>query len=205
MSASTLSRRLILPLLILGLAAMFVGSISYRLGDPVLIKHVAVRGAGQFEEAPFHGPEAGGFSPGSPEFMARISDLMTILKEEPDSFETRMELAHLFMEAHDAESAATHLQRALDLRPDSQVAHHNMGILLYELDRFEESALSFEQALALEEAPGTMFGLGLIYLRHLGKETEGLELLERAAAMGDPELRERSRAVLEDSGKSLPQ
>jgi tetratricopeptide (TPR) repeat protein len=213
-----------LPALFLGLAAMLIGFFTYRVTNPTLIKQIEVRRAIAPEQAAFsgsvtgeHGPDCldcseehatgggmGHIAAGHPELIPRIIELMSKLSENPADFDTRMELAEAFMQGHDPAGAAQHLLTAVELRPESYMAHYYLGIMLYALNRYDESIQSFEQAVSLEEDPHIMFNLALIYLRHTDREAEGLALLERTAASNDAELQERSKSVLENWSKAAP-
>jgi len=193
MHAAPLSRRLIILLLCAGIAAMFAGSFAHRLSNPSLIKSVASRQAGQASST----PQQGMGKNMDPHVMEKVSDLMSALKANPNDFSTRMALAEVFMEAQDPSSAILHLQKATEIRPESHEAHYILGVLRYELDLFEESAQSFERALKLEEDPGTMFNLGIIYHEHLNRGEEALALFQRvaASAKAPQELRDRAKAM----------
>jgi tetratricopeptide (TPR) repeat protein len=213
MSVSALSRRLVLPLLFLGLAAMLIGFFTYRVTHPTLIKQIEIRGApvaqtvssGSGDDCCDVDHSAGGAGHAMavhPELVAKIAVLMGTLQENPDDFAVRMELAEAFMQANDPAGAAQHLKKAVELQPEDSVAHYYLGIMLYALHRYEESVRSFEQSLNLEEDPHVMFNLALILLRYTDREAEGLALLERTAASDIPKLRESSRMVLEDREKA---
>ena len=213
MSVSALSRRLILPLLFLGLAAMLIGFFTYRVNNPTLIKQVEVRRAPEAPAQAAHSDDCavcnedhGGMGGVMihPELMSRISDLMVKLTENPDDFDVRMELAEAFMEAGDPTSASLHLQRAVELRPENYLAHYYLGIMFYALHRYEEAVQRFEQALSLEEDPHIMFNLALLYLQHTDREAEALALLKHAAASDYPELQERAKLVLENRDICCP-
>ena len=201
MSISTLSGKLLPVLLFLGLAAMFVSSTGYFLSGPSLIKKNINKTPVQPGSAA--APDAGMGGAMNADFMERISDLMGKLKENPNDFDTRMELAEMFMMAKEVSGATVHLQKAVELRPDSQEAHHKLGAILYGLERYEESARSLEKALALEEDAGCLFNLGMIYIQHLDKAAEGRALLERAAAAPDasPDLLNHVKDILKEQGK----
>jgi Flp pilus assembly protein TadD len=185
-----------IALLTLGLAAMFIASFSYRLGNPSLHKSLSEKQAGQ--------PSFGGRgmdSGMSRENMERIAGLMAKLRENPNDFDTRMQLAEAFRSAGDAASSAAHLQKALILRPDNAEGHYNLGITLYELGDYEESARNFERVLELEEDLSAMFNLAIVYHQQLEKTAEARELFARIAASpgAAPDLRERARAILEST------
>jgi len=217
MSVSAFARRLVLPLLFFGLAAMLIGFFTYRVTHPTLIKQVEIRGA-PAGQAAFSGSGddccdvdhsadgGGGHGMGvNPELIAKIADLMGTLQENPDDFTIRMELAEAFMQVNDPAGAAQHLQKAVELQPENPLAHYYLGIMLYALHRYEDSVRSFEQSLSLEEDPYVMFNLALILLQHTDREAEGLALLERTAASDVPELRENSRMILEERDKPAAQ
>ena len=210
MSVPALSRRLIIPVLFFGLAAMLIGFVSYRVNNPVLIKHVAIRAPEPPEQIASIGsgvddcPDCGvDHDSGSrSELMPKITELMVKLQESPEDFDIRMELAEAFMQAHDPAGAAQHLQKAVELRPENYLAHYYLGIMFYALHRYEEAVQRFEHALTLEEDPHIMFNLALLYLRHTDREAEALAILERTAASDDPDLQERSKLVLEHVAKA---
>jgi len=211
MSVSALSRRLILPLLFLGLAAMLIGFFTYRVTHPTLIKKIEIRGAPVAQTASSGSGDdccdvdhsgAGHAMAVHPELVAKITALMGTLQENPDDFAVRIELAEAFMQANDPAGAAQHLKKAVELQPEDSVAHYYLGIMLYALHRYEESVRSFERSLSLEENPHVMFNLALILLRYTDREAEGLALLEHTAASDVPGLRESSRLVLEDREKA---
>lgn len=214
MSVSAFSKRLILPVLAFGLAAMLVGFVTYRVTHPTLIKLVEIRdgSAGQaaaasdHEDCPDcgvdHDHSAGGRGmdamSANPELVTRIGELMGELQAKPDDFAVRMELAEAFMQVNDPAAAAQHLQKAVELEPKNAMAHYYLGIMLYALQRYEESVQSFEKSLSLEEDPYVMFNLALILLQHTDREAEALALLERTAVSDEPELQEGSRMILEE-------
>ncbi|MDR2050849.1 MAG: tetratricopeptide repeat protein [Deltaproteobacteria bacterium] len=192
--SSRLVNKAAIALLTLGLAAMFIASFSYRLGNPSLHKSVSEKQANQ--------PNFGGRGMDSGmtrDSMERIAGLMAKLREKPDDFDTRMQLAEAFREVGDATGSAAHLQKALAIRPDSAEGHYNLGIMLYELGEYEESARSFERVLELEEDLSAMFNLAIVYHQQLEKTEEARGLFSRiaAAAGAPPDLRERARAILE--------
>ena len=71
-------------------------------------------------------------------------------------------IANLLREERDLETALQHVERAIELSPNSGYAHEQRGRLLFGLDRFESAKAAFETALQFE--PGkrtTFFYLGL--------------------------------------------
>jgi len=214
MSISALSRRLILPVLFFGLAAMLIGFVTYRVTHPTLIKLVEIRSGSPQQTAPGSGDDcddpthdhSGGSGAGhamsaNPELVAKIGELMIALQEKPGDFTVRMELAEAFMQVNDPAAAALHLQKAVEIESENAVAHYYLGIMFYALHRYDEAVQHFEKSLSLEENPYVMFNLALILLQHTDREAEALALLERTVVSDEPELREGSRMILEERAK----
>lgn len=200
-SATGLGRRraAALTFVALGIAAMFIASFGYRLNNPSLIKSVA-GSTGEGPESRERGNMGSRMGAGlSGENMERISALMSRLRDNPDDFDTRLELAYIFMDAGDSASSATHLSRAVSLRPDSAEAQYSLGIALHDQGRFEESARAFERVLELGEDFSAMFNLAVLYHRELGQSGKAAELLRRVAAAGGapPDLRSRAGELLD--------
>jgi len=215
-------------MLVFGLAAMLIGFVSYRVSNPTLIKQVEIRQGGAQQAAavgatagPDHdcpdcgvdhsagggsGQKAGGRGmdamASNPELVAKIGELMGALKENPDDFAVRMDLAEAFMQVNNPAAAAQHLQKAVELQPDNAVAHYYLGIMLYALQQYEGAVQRFEKSLSLEEDPHVMFNLALILLQHTDREAEALALLKQTATSDEPELRDGSRMVLEEKAKA---
>jgi tetratricopeptide (TPR) repeat protein len=186
--------RFVIVLMFAGLAAMFTASFAYRLNNPSLVRKVTERE----RSSPTFG-EQGMASGLTEELMGRISALMGKLREEPENFQTRLELAEHFMEAKDWASASLHLQKALQLQPEDQAALYNLGVLQYEQGFFAESAASFERLLAKFPNPGAAFNLAILYHQHLGREGDAEAIFSEIAAseQAEPELRARAKNILE--------
>jgi tetratricopeptide (TPR) repeat protein len=193
MNATRLSRFVIL-LVFAGLTAMFAASFAYRLSNPSLVRRVTER-----ERASPSFGEQGMASGLTEELMGRIAALMGKLREEPENFQIRLELAEHFMEAKDWVSASLHLHKALKLKPEDQAVLYNLGVLQYEQGLFAESAGSFERLLSKFQDPGASFNLAVLYHQQLGREGEAKAIFAEIAAseQAEPELRARAKNILE--------
>ena len=93
-------------------------------------------------------------------------------------------------EQGDLAGAAKLFKRAVRLEPDNAQAHYSLGIVLGELDRYEESAAEFRQALGCgpddEQRLLATFNLGNAYL-DMGRYREALARFREAARL-DPQL-----------------
>ena len=80
----------------------------------------------------------------------------------PDFAPFHLTIANLLRDERDLETALQHVERAIELSPNSGYAHEQRGRLLFGLNRFDAARAAFETALQFE--PGkrtTFFYLGL--------------------------------------------
>ena len=80
----------------------------------------------------------------------------------PDFAPFHLTIANLLREERDLEAALHHVERAIELSPNSGYAHEQRGRLLFGLNQFDAARAAFETALQFE--PGkrtTFFYLGL--------------------------------------------
>ncbi len=88
-------------------------------------------------------------------------------------------IANLLREERDLEAALRHVDRAIELNPNSGYAHEQRGRLLFGRDRFDAAKAAFESALQLE--PGkrtTFFYLGLVEVE-LSNHPDAIEWFQR--------------------------
>lgn len=192
---SNLLAQLTIALVVIGLAAMFFGSFSYRLSNPSLVKRI---GNQQPKNSDFG--NQGGMGTGmTQEMMGHIGELMGKLAEDPNNFEVRRELAEHFMDVSDWSSAIVHLKRALEINPNDVAANYFMGVSQYNLGNFPESATAFEHLLTVEQDPAAMYNLSVIYAQHLNRLDEAKELLRKVSEMdtASPEMKKNVKEILE--------
>lgn len=188
-----------LLLTFLGLAAMFIASFSYRIQNPSLIKEARKQQSAPASSGSFGSSASAGMNMGmTSEMMTHITELMSKLAQNPNSYEIRMELANHFMEAEDAVSAMVHYKKASEISPDKFQPIYSVGVCQYRQGQFEEAAESFRQVLKLEKEYSAQFNLALLYRLHLNKVEESNRLLEEivSTATVDEDLRNRAREVL---------
>lgn len=90
--------------------------------------------------------------------------------EVSDLFDQALELE----DAGQLSDAANVYQRAINVEPDDPILHFNLGNVLYGLDRFEQSAASFQQALRHDSNYAEAWN-------NLGNVLTALERLDEAA------------------------
>lgn len=92
--------------------------------------------------------------------------------------EQHAEQAHKYYEAGQWEKALNALQRALSCNPAQSEWHYGMGLVLEELDRFEDAIISFRDALALQNDDiDTLLHLARCYLQ-IDKPQSAIEHLQ---------------------------
>lgn len=170
----------VIILFFISLAAIFFGSLKYRLGGPDLVKHTGAARSSSMGG----GGQSGGMNTGmTEEVQMQISELMQHLREDPNSVEVRMELARFFISLGDWKSALSHLEKTLQLEPDNMNAAYYRGLAYYRLNDLEEAAKTFEALIAKQEEPYSMVSLAIIYAESMGKTEEARDLFRRVANM----------------------
>jgi len=113
-------------------------------------------------------------------YAEAAAKLENLVREAPESFEVR-ELLGLVYSAQSQDSRATeHLQKAVDLKPDSAPARTNLAANLARLGRLDLATQQFRKAVELDPRNfDTNHNLGESYVRS-GKVAEAAPFLEKA-------------------------
>ncbi|MHA1943591.1 MAG: tetratricopeptide repeat protein [Candidatus Thorarchaeota archaeon] len=148
-----------------------------------------------------------------------IEALERIIELNPDHMNAHVTLAIALMEAQenpDRDSARTieafsHLDTAAILNPEDPVPVFNMGVCLRNLGMLEESLVSFEKAIAIEER----LPLAILHMAEVNYELERWEeaiRLAKLALIRDPGLESsmgwvrvamRKAGMLDDDGNVI--
>ena len=117
----------------------------------------------------------------------------TILANEPDNPDA-LHLFGLVLGEQDRHAeAVSHIERALELRPDAAPFHHNLGGIYRRLGRTADAVEAFRRAVALKPDYGEAYQ-GLAESARLAPDDP---LAERAhTALADPELDDTARSFL---------
>ena len=189
------SRRIVLAALGLGLGAMFALSVAWRTGD-----HPRVRQRPASSVAAVTGessPATMEQTAETPEASA-IMALMQKMKANPHDVETLLELARVFAEQGDNESAKDMVQRAVVAAPSDHRAPYLMGVILAREGNWTEAASQLERSVTLKDDAATRYSLAVIYRYHLQQEDKARENFEAAARLsGDASLSSMIKAELE--------
>lgn len=176
MQFQPLTNKIVLGLIFFGLLAMFAGSFLYRMDNPTLVKQIGQSRTNQ--NSSDFGDQNGMNTGMNPEMMAHISELMGKLREDPNSYPVRVELATHFMEAEDWGSASSHLLKAKAINPEETEADYYLGICYYNLNEFAKAAESFEAVLSKTKEHHAQLNLALLYRKHLNQVEKSDALLK---------------------------
>lgn len=135
----------------------------------------------------------------SDEQMAEVSELMGKLKDNPNDAETLTAIGSTFLSAKDWNRAEFFLGRAVLSRPAHIKSRYMLGIAQYRLGKLPEAVKSFEELLAIEEDPSTLYNLGIIYKYQANNQQRAQELFNKliASDTADPDVVEKARKELE--------
>jgi tetratricopeptide (TPR) repeat protein len=104
-----------------------------------------------------------------------IAGRRMMLEKKPDDIALRNDLALLYVDAHEPDSALHEFEETLRRQPESAAAHFNVATALLSLGRQDDARRMFEQTLALDPShAGAHSSLALI-LRMAGETNEALE------------------------------
>ena len=191
------SRRIVLGALSLGLAAMFVLSVAWRMGDHPLIRQKAPASVAQKAsggDAMRSMMEQGADSPQGQAIMG----LMQKMKDNPNDVDTLLQLSSLFAEQGNAEGAKDMAQRALVAAPSDHRPPYLLGVLLSREGNWAEAASQLERSISLKDDAATRYSLAVIYRYHLKQEDKARANYETAARIcEDPALASMIRAELD--------
>ena len=184
---------------LLGLAGMlFVAFTS----DLSLVKETRSRGnIGAMSEASApekpSGPSEADL-PADKEQADELMNLMGKLKESPNDADALRKTGEIFVAARDWKRAEVFLGRAVLSRPGDTRPRYLLGVCLYQQNKFDEAAKTFEEVLVIREDPSAMYNLAVIYKYHMGKKTEAEALLRKivASPKADADTVAKARAEL---------
>jgi len=181
--APAAGRKAVLALVALGLAAMFASSFLYRLDHPDLSEKVE-RPAGM--EA-----MGGGGTMTGP--MKEIMELMQAMQQDPENVGLLLRAAEQFMMMNAWDRAMVFLDKAQSIEPDNPQILNDQGIILYNLQKPEESLAKFEKLLAKNpDDYRARYNMGLLYKYALKNPEKAKESF--AAVIDSPSADEKAKA-----------
>jgi tetratricopeptide (TPR) repeat protein len=114
-----------------------------------------------------------------------LRDYLAAVEKNPNLRIAQARVAEIYRQRGQYEKALPHDQAVSRLDPYSFLSHYNLGLTYHLLNRLQEAAASYLQALDLK--PSDMksnMNLGLVYLA-LGKSDDSVKYLQRATEL-DP-------------------
>jgi tetratricopeptide (TPR) repeat protein len=115
-----------------------------------------------------------------------LRQLLEACQQHPESAPAAGELAMALLEQEQPARALRYIRRSIRLAPRNAEYLQNEAHILLAEERLEDSANSYERALALDpDRADWCCALGKLYIRRLGKPDRALELFRRAVAI-DP-------------------
>lgn len=181
--------RVVLAIVGLGLLAMFAGSFAYRLNHPSLVKRSGVQEQRE-------GQTSASFGEGMQmptEAMQHIAELMTKLKENPNSYELRIELAEHFIEISNWKGAIPHLEKARELKPDELQPYLYLGFCHFSAGEYETAAEYYVQAVELSGDANAKVNLAYIYKNFLDRGQEADAIFDEV--VNDPNAEAELRGI----------
>jgi tetratricopeptide (TPR) repeat protein len=184
------SRRIVLGVLALGMAAIFAASVAWRLGDHPLVHDHGPKAVAQ---APVQSAPSSPGAPDktkmeqaaqSPQAMA-IMGLMQKMKENPNDVETLLGIAQLFAERGDLDGAMDMIQRAVVAAPSDHRPPYLMGVVLGGQGKWQEAAAQLERSISLKDDASARYSLGVILRYHLGQADKALPHFEAASKLSN--------------------
>ncbi len=182
--ASDAGRKAVLGLMALGLAAMFAASFLYRMEHPSLTERV---------ERPAGMEAMGGNGGAMTGPMKEIMELMQAMQGDPDNVGLLLRAAEQFMMMGAWDRAMVFLDKAGSIEPENAQVLNDQGIILYNLQKPEESLAKFEKLLARNpDDYRARYNMGLLYKYALKDPEKAKECF--AAVIDSPSADEKAKA-----------
>lgn len=191
------SRRIVLALLSLGVAAMFASSLLWRMEDHPLVRQTSWELSEK--ESVVEKESSPVASKGEPELPQgqAIMTLMQQMRDNPHDVEVLLRLASIFSEQGDMAGAKDMAQRAIVAAPSDHRPPYMMGVLLSREGKWSEAAEQLERSITLKDDSSSRYSLAVIYRYHLKQEEKARENYEKAASIcEDPALASMIKAEI---------
>lgn len=109
--------------------------------------------------------QAPGAPPPPPVDTARVQQLQTEIKNNPNDFEAMVELANINFDQRNFEDAINLYTKALDVRPDDVNVRTDLGTAMFYANRLDDGIVQFKKVLQVNpnHAP-TLFNMGVAML-----------------------------------------
>jgi cytochrome c-type biogenesis protein CcmH/NrfG len=115
--------------------------------------------------------------------MARVQELTQKIKQNPQDFDSIVELANLNFDQRNFNEAINLYKRALEVRPDALNVRTDMGTAMFYQDRFDDAIAQFQ--LTLQSDPSNaqaLFNMGVAMLHGKNDAAGALASWEKLVA-----------------------
>jgi cytochrome c-type biogenesis protein CcmH/NrfG len=122
-----------------------------------------------------------GSSPSVPPIdMARVQQLTAKIKENPQDFDSIVELGNLNFDQKNFNEAISLYKKALEIRPDARNVRTDMGTAMFYQNRFDEAIATFQETLKADPKDAqALFNLGVAMLHGKNDPKRALEYWEK--------------------------
>ena len=194
-STGNRGRKAALILVAVGLAAIFVGSLVYRMENPGMQKQVQ-----SHVHATENGQPAGGMDMDAVREM--IDALEARLAENPADLEALFQLAEIELMRQDRDRALAYLDQARGQAGEDTAALHRLSSMYFQLERNEDAAAVLRRILEIDPNEGyASYNLGVLLRYRMGDDQAAAEAFRAVLGMeGFDDLKEQSQKELEAMG-----
>jgi tetratricopeptide (TPR) repeat protein len=106
-----------------------------------------------------------------------------VLRQQPNHFDALHRLAVIAAQTGQTDRAAELFRRAIKLNTTIPAVHRNLGMALFELNRFREALASFDRAISLKPDYAECYNSRGLALQELKWPAEALAAFDRAIAL----------------------
>lgn len=115
-----------------------------------------------------------------PDYDREITEHTSEVENDPNDSDAHNQLGLAYYGKGDLEAAAEQLARAIELNPESDVYHSNLGFVRFDQHRYDDAIRLFDQELEMyPDNPDAMAGKA-ICLQAMGQSAPALELYDGA-------------------------
>jgi tetratricopeptide (TPR) repeat protein len=123
---------------------------------------------------------------GRGDFNAAREQLAEVLRRDENHAEAHNLLGFILGQQRDLPSALAHLERAVELRPESAEAHYNLGAALWYSGAKDRTLIELQKSVELDPAAGASYAFLGTALRDKGDWAGARSSLQRAIALLPP-------------------
>jgi cytochrome c-type biogenesis protein CcmH/NrfG len=115
--------------------------------------------------------------------MARVQELAAKIKQNPQDFDSVVELANVNFDQRNFGDAIDLYKKALEIRPDALNVRTDMGTAMFYQNRFDEAIGAFQQTLNADpQNAQALFNLGVTMLHGKNDPKSALQYWEKLIA-----------------------